>query len=595
MAICNYFLRNQCKYGDSCKNEHPGRDSNRGFGGGGRGGGGFGRGSNNNRFAGFSGDSYRPAQQPASAFARNNAASRFSLEKAEIEADLTSQRPTYPLSCYGPGRDAPRQLIEGLVEISPEELRSRYYLARASGTEAAAQQEEAQLHAKMEDQVKNIRNDINGAIKYIQDGADIHPNRLDIAQGKTLAPTSAPSGPASGNPFQQAKLNAFGAAPQASVQNTTFGQTSAPAFGKPAFGQPSNPGQITAAFGQPSNPGQTTAAFGQPSNPGQTTAAFGQPSNPGQATAAFGQTSAPGFGKPSMPGTAFGQASALGRPNPFGQTSAPGSTTAFGQPSKPGQTSTFSQPNALGQNGAAGKPTFGQGAFSQASQPGANTSPFGGQQAQTSNANPFAQALQKPSALGQHAQNSNPFGQTTSQQTQNASSSPFGSNQQSQQSTTSNVFGSNTQPQQAQNPNSNFFGGAAASQLSGLTQVAPSPSLTQSQAPQTLGSNPFGLKTTTNAAATPSFLTAASQPSNTLGQPQAISVATQQSQPAAAAPATTFEPKDRLKEGRPEEYEGERGKVLEEIYRRVARTGFFEDDEDIPLTPPKCEWITPAF
>lgn len=55
-----------------------------------------------------------------------------------MKADLTDQRPIYPFSCYGPGRDAPRQLMEGPVEISPEELRSHYYSQRASGNEATA-------------------------------------------------------------------------------------------------------------------------------------------------------------------------------------------------------------------------------------------------------------------------------------------------------------------------------------------------------------------------------------------------------------------------------------------------------------------------
>jgi nucleoporin NUP42 len=32
---------------------------------------------------------------------------------------------------------------------------------------------------------------------------------------------------------------------------------------------------------------------------------------------------------------------------------------------------------------------------------------------------------------------------------------------------------------------------------------------------------------------------------------------------------------------------------LEEIYKRVSQLGRFNDDEDIPVTPPKCEWIAP--
>lgn len=55
-----------------------------------------------------------------------------------MKNDLTTQRPIYPLSCYGPGREAPRQLIEGPVEISPEELRLRYYTLRTAGNEPQA-------------------------------------------------------------------------------------------------------------------------------------------------------------------------------------------------------------------------------------------------------------------------------------------------------------------------------------------------------------------------------------------------------------------------------------------------------------------------
>lgn len=44
------------------------------------------------------------------------------------------------MSCYAPGRDAPRQLIEGPeYEISPEEVRMLYYLAKASGDVAQIQ------------------------------------------------------------------------------------------------------------------------------------------------------------------------------------------------------------------------------------------------------------------------------------------------------------------------------------------------------------------------------------------------------------------------------------------------------------------------
>ncbi|KAH8644107.1 hypothetical protein IG631_01571 [Alternaria alternata] len=136
MTVCNFYPRNACKFGDACKFEHPGssRDAARG-------GGGFGGGSNNNRFGAFSGDRYRPGDNSGSSSfggSRESKSSTFNLDKDVIQADLSKERPTYPLSCYGPGKDAPRQLIEGPVEISPEELRLRYYTLRAAGNEPTA-------------------------------------------------------------------------------------------------------------------------------------------------------------------------------------------------------------------------------------------------------------------------------------------------------------------------------------------------------------------------------------------------------------------------------------------------------------------------
>jgi nucleoporin NUP42 len=68
-----------------------------------------------------------------------------------MKSDLTSQRPIYPLSAYGPGRDAPRQLIEGPVEISPEELRVRYYGCRSAGNEGVA----VSIHQHQHDALAN--------------------------------------------------------------------------------------------------------------------------------------------------------------------------------------------------------------------------------------------------------------------------------------------------------------------------------------------------------------------------------------------------------------------------------------------------------
>lgn len=64
--------------------------------------------------------------------------SRFGVTTDEIRLDFThinhdGNRPLWPLSCYAPGKNAPRQLVEGPLEISPEEMRVQCYLARANG------------------------------------------------------------------------------------------------------------------------------------------------------------------------------------------------------------------------------------------------------------------------------------------------------------------------------------------------------------------------------------------------------------------------------------------------------------------------------
>lgn len=58
----------------------------------------------------------------------------YSLDKAAIVTDLSSERPQWILSAYGPGRNAPTQLFGGeLREQSFEEMRYMHYMALASG------------------------------------------------------------------------------------------------------------------------------------------------------------------------------------------------------------------------------------------------------------------------------------------------------------------------------------------------------------------------------------------------------------------------------------------------------------------------------
>lgn len=58
---------------------------------------------------------------------------RYNVSADGIKIDLADERPAWPLSAYGPGRNAPVQLIEGEIEQSPEEMRVLHYLALAKG------------------------------------------------------------------------------------------------------------------------------------------------------------------------------------------------------------------------------------------------------------------------------------------------------------------------------------------------------------------------------------------------------------------------------------------------------------------------------
>jgi nucleoporin NUP42 len=371
-------------------------------------------------------------------------ATSYNITGETIKDDLTGDRPIWPLSSYGPGKNAPLQLMEGDVEQSPEEMRVRHYLAVAKGNPQESVQLEAQFAAKANEAIQRILADVNGAIKYIIDGKDQHPNRLDMQNNGSNA-----------QPAQQ--QNAFGApaAAPAPVAASGFGQPSGmgqqgSAFGKPAFGQPaaqSTFGQAS-AFGKPSQPG-----FGQASAVGGGGSAFGQPSQPAQ-NSGFGQPSAIGggaasaFGQPSAPGqsTGFGQPSQVGKPA-FGQS-------AFGQPSQPAQP-------AFGQ---ASKPAFGQA--SAAGQPN-NASPFGAAATQPSG---FAQAAAQPAtgfgqpsafgaaankpnpfsgpAIGQLQQKPSPFGAAPNNASQQQQANPFGASPQPAQS----AFGQPSQPAAQQNP-----------------------------------------------------------------------------------------------------------------------------------------------
>ncbi|KAF5027268.1 hypothetical protein F66182_611 [Fusarium sp. NRRL 66182] len=488
MALCKFFQQGNCKFGNSCRFEHPTPNN---------------RNQTANRFGALGGGS------------NQSQADKYNINVEAIERDLTNEVPQWILSAYAPGRDAPEQLFGGFPrEQSFEELRLHFMMAKAQGNEQQALNEAQELYTNAQQQMQNAVRNAKEAVQFIVGAENNHPNRQDVCRegtqgapfgeflvGKrpktTIADTGSQSSPFGANNNTN---SAFGGT-SASAGGSAFGQPSAlgakpSAFAAPSFGQPSQPAQGGSAFGQPSQP----SAFGQPSQLnaqgsafGQTSAlgakpnpfgapSFGQPSQPAQGGSAFGQPS-----QPNTQGSAFGQASQLGqKPNPFGAPSGTNNTASpFGSA---GNSNNAPAANPFG--APSGGPANNQ-----------NASPFGSNNNQSSaGANPFgqpSQPVQGSTPFGQqpNAQAaSNPFGSTNTASNQNANN-PFGQPSQPQ----SNGFASsNTQQQQQQQQSSNAFGNPSQpaanpfGQPSNATPASANPfSSSQPQKPAAASGNPY--------------------------------------------------------------------------------------------------------
>lgn len=110
---------------DNCRFEHPSANGSAGA----------------NPFSVLSGSNSNNINNNRGGFGRQPAAqsSQFSLSKETIQKDLAEERPSWILSAYGPGRDAPEQLWGGYpIEQSFEEIRLHYMMGEASGNAQGA-------------------------------------------------------------------------------------------------------------------------------------------------------------------------------------------------------------------------------------------------------------------------------------------------------------------------------------------------------------------------------------------------------------------------------------------------------------------------
>ncbi|KAK6950549.1 hypothetical protein Daesc_008877 [Daldinia eschscholtzii] len=434
--VCKFWQQGYCRNGTACRFEHPDANNNTNaiansspFGA---------PNPNANRFRVLGSGGNKTQENP------------YRISADIIRADLGPEKPSWMLSCYGPGRDAPEQLFGGYPrEQSPEEV---MLYVRGSSNQQQAMSEIATLIQQAEQQNQTALSNLDGAIQFILSAENTHPNRIDIckqsnSQSNTSGIFARDTAPGSQTGFSNPLAsNPFPSTPQSNIQSNPFGG------GTPAFGQPS-------ALGQKPNP------FGAASS----TPAFGQPSALGASKPVFGQSSQMGSGAP-----AFGQPSVLGqKPNPFTtNTSGP---TGFGQTTQ----SAFGQPSTLGQ-----KPNpFGAPAPSPAPNPfssGTSTSapnPFG----QQPTANPFLQTVMAPSSDQQMDTSaptpavSNPFNQSQS----NSAFAP----------PTTNPFAAQKPSPFAPPPNNPF----AQAQTQSQTQSQPQ---TQAQAAPTASTSPYAPSST---------------------------------------------------------------------------------------------------
>ncbi|OAR01278.1 hypothetical protein LLEC1_08120, partial [Akanthomyces lecanii] len=309
MTLCKFFQQGACRFGNSCRFEHS-------IAGGAQ---------PSNRFGALGGGGGSGSQ-----FQRD--LDKYYIKLDALEADLTTEPPTWILSAYAPGREAPDQLFGGpMREQSFEEMRLHYMKGKAEGNEQKALAEAGELYQNAQAQMQTAARNVSEAAKYVIDGENRHPNRADICQQGTQG---APFGeflvgkrPKSIAAEQPAAANPFGSTSNAAAPANPFASNSGATNASSPFGGAGVAGAAptTSTFGQASALGQKPNPFGTP--------AFGQPAQP-----------AAGFGQPSQP-SAFGQAAQPSQPTAFGQP--PSQPSAFGQPPQP-TTSAFGQPSSLG-------------------------------------------------------------------------------------------------------------------------------------------------------------------------------------------------------------------------------------------------------
>ncbi|KAK5075545.1 hypothetical protein LTR51_003946 [Lithohypha guttulata] len=447
MVVCKYWKQGSCRFGNSCKFEHPANTANTNTNS-------NNNGNNNKNRSNFGGGIFGNINRPE----------RWHLSEEDIQNDLSKTRPQWILSAYGPGKETPAALFVD-NEYSPEEVRLRFYNSQATGQgTAAADQEAVQVWQKATNDIDTVLTNVKDVQNFMEQKEKERPNRYDYCKFDGTTSLDEFIKKTEFNTQPGSSLNPWGGAVRATPTTNPFSKT-------PAFGQSASP------FGQVSQ----SSGFGQTA----------QPSTFGQSTpiSAFGKV---GFGQSNTPN--FGQ-NAFSPP----QTNQPATISAFGQTSSLGQNSSsspFVKPSA---SAFSGKPPLSSGFETQT----AGASPFSstGMSGTTSNASPFSSAAPTTNATSPFSSNNNnasPFGGNNKPSPfgGNNNASPFGGNNTSspqfgrsgfgqQQQLSAPAFGRPSQPQQQ--PQASPFGQISQSQATPMS----APFGQQAQQPG-FGQSPFG-------------------------------------------------------------------------------------------------------
>ena len=105
------------------------------------------------------------------------------MDAAAIISDLSTERPGWILSCYGPGKNAAGQLFGGYPqEQSFEEMRFLHFELAARGRMDDALRQAQALNEHALEQINAALQDPKGAVSHIIAASSQHPNRIDLCK-----------------------------------------------------------------------------------------------------------------------------------------------------------------------------------------------------------------------------------------------------------------------------------------------------------------------------------------------------------------------------------------------------------------------------